>query len=352
MWESLVRGCVVVVAGVVFGCGDEAPAEPSCPSGEPTLEGDGSSMTSVVIGDANTCALADDGTPYCWGDGSAFEPRAVMGVSRVEGLNAGPVRTCAIRPGGSAVCWSRFEPKPSSVPGLCGASALVLSRETNCALVAGGVRCWGGLNQTVFGVDSSERPVAVPGVTSATAVAAGRSGYTCALIDDGSVTCWGGGPRLDDRPGLLPEPVREIAGAVAIAGSDRDVCAVLTDGEMVCWSYEAAPTTAASFDGVVSFANARSHRCAALEDGTVRCWGQNQTGQLGNGTNEASEVPVVVEGISNAIAVAVGSLDSSIGHSCALLDDGTVRCWGSNTSGRLGDGAFVDATTPVEVSFP
>jgi alpha-tubulin suppressor-like RCC1 family protein len=352
MREGFVRGWVVVVAGFVFGCGEEPPAEPICASGQPMLEGDGNSFTSVVIGDANTCALADDGTPYCWGDGSAFEPRAVTDVGRVDGVVAGAVRTCAIRPGGSAVCWNRFEPEPTPVPGLCGASSLVLSAEANCALVADGVRCWGGLNQTVFGVDSSERPVAVRGVTAATAIAAGRSGYTCALIDDGSVTCWGGGPRLDDRPSLLPEPVPEIAGAIAIAGSETDVCAVLGGGDIVCWSYAAAPVTVASFDGVVSFANAKSHRCAALGDGTVRCWGQNQMGQLGNGTNEASDVPVVVEGISNAVSVAVGSLDSSIGHSCALLDDGTLRCWGSNTSGRLGNGAFVDSTTPVEVSFP
>jgi hypothetical protein len=352
MWDGFIRGWVVVVAGLVFGCGDEPPAEPTCPVGEPMLEGDGNSFSSVVIGDSNTCALADDGTPYCWGDGSAAEPRPVTNAGRVDSLFAGAVRTCALRPGGSAVCWNRFEPEPRSVPGLCGASALVLNLQAHCALVAGSVRCWGGLNPSVFGVDQSERPVAVPGVTAATAVAAGRSGYTCALIDDGSVTCWGGGPRLDDRPGVRPAPVPEIAGAVAIAGSERDVCAVLADGEIVCWSYEAAPKTVASFDGVTSLANAASHRCAALEDGTVRCWGQNQMGQLGNGTNEASDVPVVVEGISNAVAVAVGSLDSSIGHSCALLDDGTLRCWGSNASGRLGDGALVDSTTPVEVSFP
>jgi alpha-tubulin suppressor-like RCC1 family protein len=239
---------------------------------------------------------------------------------------------------------------------LCEATALAVGTTTRCAVVSdGSVRCWGGLQESVFGKQSSRTPVAVPDVAEATAVVAGASGYACALIVDGSVTCWGGGPRQGDRPGIQPTPVPEITGAIALSGSESlgpDLCALLADGTVTCWSHAAAPTPLPEIEGVVSFAHSLSHACAALDDGSVRCWGRNQTGQLGNGTAEDSDSPVTVEGLSGATAVAVGALDSTIGQSCALLDDGTARCWGSNFRGQLGDGTTADSSTPVEVRFP
>jgi alpha-tubulin suppressor-like RCC1 family protein len=75
--------------------------------------------------------------------------------------------------------------------------------------------------------------------------------------------------------------------------------------------------------------------CALLFDGTIRCWGYNDCGQLGNGTTGGnSSVPVSVVGISTAVAVSVGW-----DHACAVLADGTIRCWGSNMWGQLGNGA-------------
>jgi alpha-tubulin suppressor-like RCC1 family protein len=75
--------------------------------------------------------------------------------------------------------------------------------------------------------------------------------------------------------------------------------------------------------------------CALLFDGTIRCWGRNEYGQLGNGTTGGdSSVPVSVVGISTAIAVSVGQ-----DHACAVLANGTIRCWGSNMWGQLGNGA-------------
>src|SRR5205823_9487709 len=101
------------------------------------------------------------------------------------------------------------------------------------------------------------------------------------------------------------------------------------------------------------------HTCALLQDGTVRCWGQNDYGQLGNGTVSSAQVPnptpVEVIGITTATAVTAGGY-----HACALLQNGTVRCWGQNDYGQLGDGAVITPQTrpptprpspnPVEVS--
>ncbi|MBU6154397.1 MAG: hypothetical protein KGP28_08870, partial [Bdellovibrionales bacterium] len=79
--------------------------------------------------------------------------------------------------------------------------------------------------------------------------------------------------------------------------------------------------------------------------GSVRCWGYNRDGQLGNGSNQNSPTPVTVSGLTNAIAVSAGG-----NHTCALIGDGSVRCWGYNRDGQLGNGSNQNSPTPVTVS--
>src|SRR5581483_1806092 len=87
------------------------------------------------------------------------------------------------------------------------------------------------------------------------------------------------------------------------------------------------------------------HTCVIFSDGTVRCWGENANGQLGNGMSTGSEKPVKVTGISSATTIAAG-----FGHTCAVLSDGTVRCWGRNIHGQLGDGTMKESLVPVKVT--
>ena len=88
--------------------------------------------------------------------------------------------------------------------------------------------------------------------------------------------------------------------------------------------------------------------CAILSDRTINCWGSNTYGQLGNGLTAQSVGPVEVSGISNAIKIDSTLEDGR--HSCALLADGGVKCWGKGASGQLGNGADSTSTTPVYVS--
>lgn len=86
------------------------------------------------------------------------------------------------------------------------------------------------------------------------------------------------------------------------------------------------------------------HACALLSDATVKCWGSNEAGQLGDGTRKRRLTAVAVQGLAGAAAVSTGWR-----MSCAALADGTARCWGANDRGQLGDGTTTNRSAPVAV---
>jgi len=147
------------------------------------------------------------------------------------------------------------------------------------------------------------------------------------------------------------------------------VCAVVSDGGAACWGRNAAgqlgngstanSPTAVPVDGIdgsepgrtaVAIAAGQTHSCAVLADGAVACWGDNSSGQLGNGTTRAETRPVPVSGLSGgdgeprAVAISAGG-----SHNCALLSTGAVKCWGMGGEGQLGQGRTGDSSEPVDV---
>jgi alpha-tubulin suppressor-like RCC1 family protein len=143
--------------------------------------------------------------------------------------------------------------------------------------------------------------------------------HSCALLSDGTVKCWGA-----NRKGQLGTgDRRRRLTAVHVRG--------LTDAKAI--------STAASIS------------CAVLSGGTVECWGDNRWGQLGDGTKTTRTTPVAVSGLTDAVAVSGGGADGPGGAgACALLADHTVKCWGGNGTGGLGNGTRTDSLTPVAVS--
>jgi len=185
--------------------------------------------------------------------------------------------------------------------------------------------------------------------------------HSCARLDDGTARCWG--LNEDGQLGngsttssLVPTQVAGLSGVQTIAAAGYHTCALLQTGAVRCWGYNEngqlgnGTKTSSSFPvAVTGVTNAIAlstgsalHSCAVLTDHSVRCWGYNASGQLGNGTTTSSSAPVAVVGLTDAVAVATGWL-----HTCALRSTGEVLCWGKNTSGQIGDGTTFDRLMPV-----
>lgn len=219
--------------------------------------------------------------------------------------------------------------------------------------------------QTVAG--QIELSIVVDNPSGAMSISAGRY-HTCLIDQQERLQCWGynnvgqlgdGTTTSRNIPVLVPLPlaVRQVS-----AGWEQ-TCAVLVDSSARCWggngdgqlgdgtsTRRPAPVTPIGLgSGVRKITSGYQHSCALMENGTVRCWGRGQYGRLGDGTVENRTTPVTVTGLSGVVDVKAGGF-----HTCALLSGGDVRCWGYNGSapaGRLGNGLITDSvSTPVTVS--
>ncbi|MFN8123169.1 MAG: hypothetical protein U0237_12155 [Thermoleophilia bacterium] len=256
----------------------------------------------------------------------------------------------------------------------------------SCAVRSdGGVVCWGDAMAGRLGygngsnVGDDETPATAGTVDlgghDATQIATG-SGHTCAILDTGAVACWG-----DGTDGALGYGNTDVIGddetpaaagtvnlgghtAVAITAGTAVTCVVIETGDVKCWGRndhgqlgrgntlnigdDETPATIGTVNlgghHAVAVSAGQSHVCAVVEGGSVYCWGAGGNGRLGYGNandigndeTPSSAGPVNLGGM-NAVAVAAGG-----SHTCALGDAGEVRCWGVGADGRLGDGNTSD----------
>lgn len=232
-----------------------------------------------------------------------------------------------------------------------------------CAVAGGAGYCW-GLNlmgQLGDGTQlNSIQPVAVLGLESGVqAMGSSLSGHQCAIVHN-AAKCWGsnmagqvGNGSVSNKVTTPVEVMNAHSGVQAISSGGTFTC-MIQNGAVKCWGatpahydvrqngsyiYTTIPVTVPlSFDAK-AIATGAYHACALLKNNEVWCWGDNYFGQLGNGTKSHSFVPVKAVGLSG---VEIKTIVAAHDQSCALLQNGHVKCWGSVQS--------VATTTPTEIA--
>lgn len=221
--------------------------------------------------------------------------------------------------------------------------SLGLGDAFSCAVTSTGeVGCWGRNSYanlgdgTTTGRNTPGRVLAVGQTSGGTAlgdissISAGEN-FVCALTNGGEVRCWGqnNGGQMGDVTATDPQsvPVKVLATGASVGG------AVLT--------------------GVKEISAGNWHICALMLDTTVKCWGSGTSGQLGDARNTSSSTPVDVvatgQGTGGTPLSDVAAISAGGSHTCALMNAGTMKCWGSNQQGNLGDNTTTQRSTPINV---
>lgn len=282
---------------------------------------------------------------------------------------------------------------PVNVLGISGGSTIVAGANHTCLLTGNDVWCWGQNSQGQLGDGTTtHRNIPVKVLGSAVDITAGPD-YTCAVMIYGQVMCWGNndqgqlanGTKTDST---IPTLAALISGISNVDAGQNRSCGLTSNGLLRCLksnstddlSGQSLDTTldvavnrfgsavmALNSDGVpvifqsgyfktISNVNdawdidgGSGHTCALLRDGTVKCWGSNAYGQLGRNSWTSSSVPQSVLNVSGAWQLAVGR-----NHACVLITTSSpsakdIMCWGLNTDGQLGNGSNVNSPMPVFV---
>ena len=306
---------------------------------------------ALDLGDQHTCSILYDGSLKCWG----YNPSGQLG----DGTNT-----------------IRNTPTLVSLPAGRTAVSVSLGGGVSCAILDdGALYCWGGNTYGALGdgtntARSTPTLVNLPEGRTAVSVSVG-GGHSCAILDNSSLYCWGsnsngqlgdGGANHQYNPTSVNLPTGRSATSVAAGNSLT--CAILDSGQIYCWGLNSygqfgdGTTTSSSIPISTNLPSGRtaktlqlgsSNTCAILDDDSLYCWGSNTHGQIGDGTQISRNTPTSVNLPNGRTAVSV-SLGG--GHSCAILDDFSLYCWGRNNYGQLGDGTQVSINTPSSVNIP
>ena len=346
----------------------------------------------IAVGDSHACALLDGGRVKCWGNNELGQlgndstthsdlPVDVAGLQGVIAIGAGYRHSCALLGDGTVKCWGKNflgqlgdgtqtnRRTPVAVSGLSGASAIAVGGDHTCALTSAGARCWGYNGYGELGANRTDNIIATPtpvfGGQTYTSISAGYAN-TCALTAAGQAYCWGVYDRACNLYGcgfnydIRPFIVDGLAGVTQISAGQYFNCARTQAGAVKCWgdNYHGQlgdlgtenPDPFLLIDiaglgsGVAEVSAGYRHACARMSNGSLRCWGENGNGVLGDGSGEDAFPPVTVAGAADYLSVqAGGSL------SCGRTNAAQARCWGGNTFGQLGDGEPWIRPLPVDV---
>ena len=317
------------------------------------VAGAASGIDQIELGVLFACAVTALGQGSCWGAGdlgqlgagtldASSTPVPTLGsgpMGKLLQVGAGRYHACGIWAGGEVRCWganfdgqlgtgdtmSTVKPVPIAAKPDPNIHRVSSGDSHSCLLISGGlarakVRCWGDNSELQLGVSgpthsSTPLDLDLPGKTADISDLQAGAYHNCVLRSDGSVLCWGDNsqqqlgvplPTLSAVPQLVKLPAG--AYAVAISAGEHHTLALLKDGRVLCWGNAAAcgvqtmngtgPVAIGNLDPPGNFPTAISagatHSCALMSDGSVRCWGSNYDGALGTPATEyaATATPV------------------------------------------------------------
>ena len=332
----------------------------------------GGEIHAIAAGIAHTCAITPEGGVECWGnnkfgqlgDGTDLGsniPVDVIGIGGGTTIVAGGNHTCVLT-GGDVWCWGQNSQgqlgdgtrtdRNIPVKVLSNARDITAGLDYTCAIMLyGQVMCWGNNDQGQL-ADGTKTdrttPILAVLISSISNVDAGQT-QSCGLTGAGLLRCLSGG-NAQDLGGFIPVTGQspQISLDVAVNRFGALVVALIEDGIPVAFQ-------GGQFDAINDVTHAidvdsgLGHVCALVDDGTVKCWGSNYYGQLGRNSKTSSQDPQLVLNVSGAWQLAVGKY-----HACVLITSsipGTndIQCWGLNKDGQLGNGTNVNSLVPVFV---
>ena len=341
------------------------------------------------------CALLTTGTVNCWGSGTdgalgndstsnSRVPVIIAVTTATSVASDGTHSYCASLASGSVQCWGLNTDGeigngttgtdalvPATVSGVSDAVSIASDGDHSyCALLAtGAAQCWGLDTTGELGdnaMSDSDVAVSVVGLNTAVRLASQGAGSYCAVLASTSVDCWGDNGSGDlgnnsTTDSAVPVAVSGLSSVTSVVSDgDHSYCADLTSGTVQCWgkgtngelgdganTASHVPVTVSGVTSAQSLAsNGNDSYCAVLVGGPVDCWGLNTIGQLGNATTTSSNVPVPVSGVSDATVIAGDGTNSY----CLVQATESVECWGAGAQGQLGNGAGANSDIPVTAS--
>ncbi len=315
----------------------------------------------------------------------------VMNVTfwnEIKSITAGFDHSCGLLSNGSAMCWGRNNNgqigdgsttqrvNPTFVNSTEPFISIIAGGFHTCGLlINGGVKCWGSNNRGQIGNGSSSdtvnnvNPTLINSTESFVSITADGL-RTCSLLSNGSAMCWGlntNGQVGDGTIGLRklnPTFVNSTEPFISITAGDLHTCGLLSNGSAMCWGdnengqigngsssapvNNVNPTFVNSIESFVSITAGDSHTCGLLNNGSVMCWGSNFYGQIGNGSSSLTVDnlnPTFVNTSKSFVSIIADGL-----HTCGLLSNESAMCWGYNVHGQIGDGSTINRNNPVFVN--
>lgn len=316
---------------------------------------------------AASCGAVSRATGVSCSAGSCFVSSCVAGYRDCDGMFG---NGCEAQLGTVAACLSCGDVCgwDCEATGCNDATAVGAGDDHTCVVRSGDLVCWGQGTSGQLGGGTSTSSASPRSIAVVATSMDGGDAHTCVVRTGGGVSCWGdnnyGQVGTGSSPPLTyntPQNVVGLTGVAAqVAAGNDNTCVRMGNGGVWCWGYNvngelgigssgpssSSPRLVSSLPPASDVSVGQGTVCVALADRTARCWGSNGSGKLGNGSFAASSSsPVVVTGLSDVQKVSVGG-----GFVCALRMGGSVSCWGANGAGQLGNGTTSGSRTPVAVS--